>query len=428
MKVNKTDIAWKQLFEKYDILNLIEKEGIFNITATQINEFREARLMTKFDHSVNLPTLFSENELSILPNSRGTYIIGKFKAYQKLKFIDKKPISKTIPDFIRTFDDFDITSESTALNIAYMSGMIDEVLQTGINEPNSMMTLSGRMSSGQLFYDIKVSNDEFYRFDVQNSQIEIDGSYENLNQIGIVEAKNKIPLDFHIRQLYYPYRFYNNLSTDKKIIPIFFTFADDIFSFHIYKFDNLYEYTSIKKIDQINFILNDSLDLNLEEVKAISKNSVMELETTNIPFPQANNFSRILDIMDYIETPKDKFELAEAYTFDVRQSDYYANCLVYLGLGEKKLDSKFVLSSLGLKVMRMHNNNQRNKIIIELILKKKIFKLAFDSFLKKNGEFDKNYINKILYENVPTINSYVTSNRRASTVKSWIEWIFSVIE
>lgn len=65
------DIAWEQLFEKYDILNRIDMSGSFQISATQIKEFREPRLMAKFDHTLNLPIIFSENKLSILPITRG---------------------------------------------------------------------------------------------------------------------------------------------------------------------------------------------------------------------------------------------------------------------------------------------------------------------------------------------------------------------
>ena len=58
--------AWKILFEKYTILEHIEADGAFTISASAIKEFREPRLMTKFDHWVNLPTIFQENNLSCL--------------------------------------------------------------------------------------------------------------------------------------------------------------------------------------------------------------------------------------------------------------------------------------------------------------------------------------------------------------------------
>lgn len=72
----RNDAAWHLLFEKYDILHHIEQEGCFQISATQIKEFREPRLMAKFDHIINLPKLFKQNKLSILPITRGDYIIS----------------------------------------------------------------------------------------------------------------------------------------------------------------------------------------------------------------------------------------------------------------------------------------------------------------------------------------------------------------
>ena len=50
----KNDKAWEKIFEKYNIKSEIEKNGYFTITSTQINEFREARLMTKFDNQKTL--------------------------------------------------------------------------------------------------------------------------------------------------------------------------------------------------------------------------------------------------------------------------------------------------------------------------------------------------------------------------------------
>lgn len=426
MKKGKNDEAWEKLFDKYDILDEIDKNGTFSICSKQINEFREARLMTKFDHSNQLPKIFADNNITILPDSRGNYILGKFKIFEDLKYKNLKPIPMKIPDFIQSLDITKITSESSALNIAHMSNMIDFVMQTKQNEPQSLLTLSGRMSSGSLQYNILNADKKLHKFTVENAQIEIDGSYENLNKIIIVEAKNKIPKDFNIRQLYYPFRMYQNLNTTKDITPVFFTYADDIFAFHIFKFTDIMNYSSIEKVEQINFILNDSLDLNLDEVKRISATVKEVEEPKNVPFPQADTFTRILDMIDYICVRKNKYELAEAYDFDLRQSDYYANSLVYLGLASKQ-DGYFKLNADGIKIKNMYNSNKRNALIISKILSHKPFKLAFDSTLKNGGEYDRKYISKVLLDNVASINSMSTANRRMQTVVAWLNWIFSVI-
>ena len=71
------DQAWEKLFDKHKILPAIKKHGFIEINSKQINVFRQSRLMTKFDHINNLPTLFTENSLSILPLTRRSYIIKK---------------------------------------------------------------------------------------------------------------------------------------------------------------------------------------------------------------------------------------------------------------------------------------------------------------------------------------------------------------
>ncbi|MGP5551539.1 type II restriction enzyme, partial [Psychrobacter namhaensis] len=82
MSNSKNDIAWYKIFEDFPIVNVIEEKGFFIITSSQINKYREARLMTKFDVRRQLPKVFIKNGLAILPVTRGSYIIGKFNIFE----------------------------------------------------------------------------------------------------------------------------------------------------------------------------------------------------------------------------------------------------------------------------------------------------------------------------------------------------------
>lgn len=64
---SKNDVAWEALFENHRILDHIDAEGVYQISASIINELREARLMTKFDHRIKLPSVFKQHELTIQP-------------------------------------------------------------------------------------------------------------------------------------------------------------------------------------------------------------------------------------------------------------------------------------------------------------------------------------------------------------------------
>ena len=164
MSKSKNDTAWESLFHKHKILDLILKEGYFEIAASKINEFREARLMTKFDHKSQLPRLFAENNLSILPTSRGKYVIGTFETFCDFNIdeIDVSPID--FPPFLESLDYQDITSEATAINCAFISKILNDFTE----EENLLPTVSGRMSSSSFTFDINSSRGLF-KIKVENS-------------------------------------------------------------------------------------------------------------------------------------------------------------------------------------------------------------------------------------------------------------------
>ncbi|MGE5557491.1 MAG: type II restriction enzyme [Bacillota bacterium] len=87
----KNDIAWEKLFNKHRILEHINNFGFYEINAREINIVREARLMAKFDHYINLPAIFKKNQISILPVTRSKYILGNFEAYKNVVYDETLP-------------------------------------------------------------------------------------------------------------------------------------------------------------------------------------------------------------------------------------------------------------------------------------------------------------------------------------------------
>jgi len=63
---------------------------------------REARLMAKFDHESNLPKIFTNNGLSILPITRGSYIISHFNAYHIIETNFEKIHNFSLPEHIQS--------------------------------------------------------------------------------------------------------------------------------------------------------------------------------------------------------------------------------------------------------------------------------------------------------------------------------------
>ena len=294
MGKSKNDLAWKQLFDKHKILEKISTSGHLILTSSEINVFREARLMTKFDHKSQLPKLFSDNNLSILPTSRGGYVIGTFDAFFDFNKEDDIPIEKIeFPSYLESLNHRDITSEATAINCAFVS----KILQNFTGEQNLLPTVSGRMSSSS--FDFKINDSQgLFNVSVGNSQIEIDGGYEGDNSLNLIEAKNYISDDFLVRQLYYPYKLWSN-KISKQVRPIFLTYTNGIFHLREYKFENPDHYNSLKLINQKKYTVEDS-SFNNETIDEVLR-SIQIIKEPEIPFPQADNFERIINLCELLK-------------------------------------------------------------------------------------------------------------------------------
>ena len=245
MTATKNDLAWNKLFEKYSILENIEKYNRFEITSTQINEFREARLMTKFDFRSHLPKIFKENKLSILPITRGTYIISNFDAYKDFENISDEVISIPFPQHIESIEYGNITSEAIALNCAFITSIIEDFMEEDGVKP----TISGRMSSSSFDFNINTLDNTTVPVSITNSQIEIDGGFEGYKSLALIEAKNVVSSDFIIRQLYYPFRLWNS-RMKKKVRPMYLMYTNDTFTLYEYKFHDPNNYNSLELIRQ----------------------------------------------------------------------------------------------------------------------------------------------------------------------------------
>ena len=418
MAKGKNDTAWELIFEKYNILDHIEKDGYFTITADQIKEFREPRLMTKFDSKIDLPTIFSENKLAILPTKRGEYLIGKFQNYQSVDINNSIDVeTMNLPDFITTIDCKSITSEAISLSSAFISGMLEDLVGEEV-----IPTIQGRMGTGKFKYKIKTDSNSDFDIEVENSQMEIDGSYEGLTKFVIVEAKNHYMSDFIVRQLYYPYRVWKKI-TNKEIIPVMLIKHDNIFIFYIYNFDADDCYNSIKLVKIKRYILEEVYQqIELDDIIDVMNNTSYVEESSDVPFPQADSFYRVLDFINILGESEMKInEIAELYEFDERQGSYYSAAARYLGFVESD-HGGYKLTESGKKLLKM-DHKSKNLEIVKTIISHKPFYKALEQYIKENGDIDKKEIAELILEISPNINKIGTAERRTQSVSAWIRWI-----
>ena len=151
------------------------------------------------------------------------------------------------------------------------------------------------------------------------------------------------------------------------------------------------------------------------------------LNPARVPFPQANDLDKILDIVvSFDENRKTSEQISKHLKFHGRQGDYYANAAVYLGLLARDQDSvgSFVLTGLGKEIKRCQIRICRTRILFVQLLKKPVFRSTL--ILLRDYDYDVSKISKdaialIIMENYIGY-SLTTSKRRASTVINWMNW------
>lgn len=419
--------AWQLLFDKYNILEEINQNGYFKITAKQINEYREARLMTKFDNSANLPELFKDNNLAILPITSNSYMIARFQTYKKFEEIEDEEIIKiSFPEYIQSLDYNNITSEAIAINCAY----ITQILENFLDEEDLVPTISGKMGSGNFEFKISKNENEaeYINVSVQNSRIEIDGGFEGINSLALVEAKNVISDDFMVRQLYYPYRLWKS-KINKPVRPVYMVYSNGIFNVYEYKFENDEDYSSIKFVKSKKYSIEDT-EIDIQDIQEIFNNINEFVEEPEIAFPQADSFDRVINLCELLlDEPKTKNDITENYAFDERQTNYYTDAARYLGLVNKNRNDGnivFELTELGRRILNLRYK-QRQLEFVKLILKHRAF---YDYLRLYFGNSEKpttlDTIEIMKYCDLYKIESESTYKRRASTIRGWVEWILDL--
>lgn len=427
------DKKWASIFTDYDVLTKIENNGYFKITAEEIRNYKEARLMTKFDYINSLPDLFFDNDLSILPTRRGEYIIGNFDAYQTISNHNSEfrsdRTSLVFPEWVETLDYRNISSEAIMLNASYISGMIHDLF----NADGVFQTLSGRMSSDSFNFNINdtVNSSFYHEISVTNSQIEIDAGFETEDSLILVEAKNNTTDSFLIRQLYYPFRTWSQ-KVRKPVIPVYLQYINGTYNFSVFEFTDPLNYNSLQLIERKNYMISDEILTTEDILSAVQEVTVRELiNPTEVPFPQADDLNKIIELMDTLYVSEDGFLTLEEMTlknnFTMRQAQYYSRAALYLKLVTIDND-KIRLNFRGENMM--HSGGRERKIIlIRNIFSHKPFNTVMKHRLSIRRPLTTRETFDIVKENdLLSIYEYSdnTIYRRSQTINAWIRIVLEM--
>ncbi|MFQ8842801.1 MAG: DUF6997 domain-containing protein [Clostridium fessum] len=252
-------------------------------------------------------------KISILPVSRGGYVLGEFDLYQDFPEIPsdiKRVTSAKIPDYFESIDLHDIRSEASAINVMSITGILDDFL----GEDRMVQTVSGRMGSGNFeFYVSDYQKSEPIEkkplIQVQNSQVEIDGGFENENVFTLIEGKNVVHSNFLIRQLYYPARLWAE-KIHKPIRPVFMVYSNNIFRLLEYEFTDLRYYNSLRLVQEQNYSLEE-IEITLDDLYDVWARTKVKPEPA-VTFIQADSFYKVISLVERLnENPMTGGEIAQ---------------------------------------------------------------------------------------------------------------------
>ena len=240
--------SWAEIFRQLKIDEHNFDKGSYEISAVDIksvtsgfgitsNSLTEPRCLCKQDTSEDRPDIFKENGLFILPTKNGFYKILRGEGYVDIPAITTEPINYSAKI------DFELDtskvgdSEMQYLDKAYASSII----RTFMSDPSLVLTIRGRKYTPSI--DFMVGDQKMH---AESVQTEVDAGYEGREQIVLIEAKNSNANNTIIRQLYYPYRQWQEASK-KPVKTLFFEHDKYTGLYNIWEFEflNPNDYSSI---------------------------------------------------------------------------------------------------------------------------------------------------------------------------------------
>ena len=423
--------GWGLLDERFGIRASLHSGQSVTLTASEIKEVsrREPRLMTKFDHRDTRPPFLKK--ATILPTRNGTYVILPGDGYHDVEPVERRT-DWLLP---RTVEAQSIslpwrglpTSESQAIDMALASG----VLEDHLGETSLRQTIHGRRRSPAFEFTFGTGRMR-QSLAVEGVQIEVDGGFEG-EALHLIEAKMGSVGDFHLRQLYYPYRMWRqNLRGKKRVVPTFLAYSNRTFILRTYRWTDPHDYNSLvlERARNYTLILEDidraTLPRSVEQALALSSPA----KRTSLPFPQADDFGKVIDVVDAVHAGiQTKDDLAELYAFNHRQSDYYGNAALFLGLVERGRGG-FLPSSLG-KRFAAASRSERDGILLQQLAQREVFREGL-GYLAEHWESaaplpEIRRIEGWMVKQRPDLGGQ-TRPRRAKTVSAWLDWVYASVE
>lgn len=420
---------WQLIFIKLDILEKIKNKGYFIIRKDLILKHARDKHMVEWKTNDDIPEIFSNNNLDLLYLGNHNYMIAPFNLRETIPNNNVKVYSRMI-DYIEDFETVKIDEISSTEDVAFYLNEANFV-NDFFKEEYNLLTKNTYESKLSLSYNIGIK-DKNYKIKVNNTKVKADALFENENSITIVKISAGFTNDLLISKLYYPYVYFTE-KYNKNTRFLFVQHFNHIFRLIEYRFADKETLDSLEWLDEKRYSLLN-IELSLDDIGKLLNTIIVStddnMDNTDIPFIQANSFDKVVSMLDYLEHhPSTKIELANFLKVGERQVDYYFNAGRYLGLFEKKAESKkhiYVLSHQGKSIVNL-DYRERYLQIISLILQHQIFNDIFHKIFDEGTLPSKDDVLLLMQKyNVCSISN--TTGRRAESVLSWMKWILELVD
>ena len=410
-----TNAAWKKLFNHFQIATHLQSQGIYRISAANINRIgkREPRLMTKFDSRKSRPRTLSDQQVTILPVTNGEYVLLSGDGYCTI------PLPANI-------ERYDPTRMAELQTLSWREGLHSEpqvidtlygvsALRSFVGDDSLALTIRGKLRSHPFTFAFNTTHG-LKQLHVDGAQIEVDSGYEG-KCVVIIEAKFGWVEDLIIRQLYYPYRHFLEAGVTKTLRLAFLLYSNKVFSIYEVAFEDQNYYQSARIVRQKHY--------TFEEVKRpptfadVVASKIHKRLPSSVPFPQADDASKILDVVELLSSnPMSKSEIAEYFEVDPRQGDYYGNAAAWLGFAQKSA-GLFNLTPRGRELATLNRSDRLTRLAEEITAMPIFFEAARQQI--RGSTMSLKEIATLIEKRTNLKGS--TPPRRASTVRSWIDWL-----
>lgn len=373
----------------------------------------EPRLMAKIDHEEDLPELFRQHGIFILPTSNRDYALVRGAGYHRLEAPVQAPVAcySRLPFALATAGSG--RSEMQHLDFAFNCGLIEEFAGVG----SLYLTIRGRRFSPEFTFRVGGSPP----LTARSVQVEVDAGFEAQNHILVLEAKIGVPQTFHVRQLYYPVRFWQTLVPEKTVLPIFFCFDARTSLYHLwlYRFADPNDYASIELIRQASYRIVPEPDpaLRPEDLPRLAPST----GRAGI-VPQADDLAKLIELPFRVaEGLVNAQALADCFGVQPRQGRYYREAAEALGLVCRDETETYHLTDLGRQFIALPAD-RRHLFLCRLIFALPVIRaILAELLLKPTKRLSRTEIEAIIAAQGQV--SGTTVRRRAQTLLAWFRWV-----